>query len=402
MINILPAEMQAYVFSFLNSKDLVNTSLVSHDWKEVQEIDILWKRHCLDLLEHEEDDIQPLKDSWKEHYKMLNNWKNDRSEKKSYTLFKNEDYGCGFTILKDNTPLEIYFDNSLSTYCILNFSNEEITQIDYLKHNEHIISSTIYDKTWIVLTEQGKILFFDLLTGQYLKEIAPKEIAPSDDALQISSGSIICDGQDVITAYNNVIKIYDSITDVLKQTINTPNLGRTASLYSTQNFIIFKSYDSGIVEVFSIRKSDGKISQIENPHTCFRATGSGSYCALHYSDGKINILEDTGEGLNLIHTLEAPSNENGSYCGYDFIHKNFLLVGKNDKVTVYNMKTGNEFTTIKYHEKGTTFCANVTRIFMRTYMYGYFRNDQYKYTLYNFEDPDTNLNQPSAQWCTIL
>ncbi|HSW86858.1 MAG TPA: F-box/WD40 repeat-containing protein [Rhabdochlamydiaceae bacterium] len=395
-ISILPTEMLAYPFSFLEPKELARIARVSKEWYNVQEIEELWKRHCLDHL----DSTELCQATWKDQFKVIQNWMHAKAEKKSFdpyvTPYDETEKSNLLTVLEDDTALTVYFDSSLAKYVIHNFSNNEIIPIDHaeLKDNK-IVTTTIHNKTLAVLTERGKILFFDLPKGQYLKEITPPE-QPD----QISKALIKCTDQEVITAYNNEIKIWDANTGLLNQTIDTSKLGTIRTLNSTSNFIICGIND-GARKTVSIRKSDHQISPIEClflKSNCI--ANSESYVAMIYSVEKgdetihkINIFLDTGKNLELISTFEALNSQISNDIGSVYIYKNWLLASRDGKSNVYDMKTGKQLSTIQHNESWIEFCSNATQLFTRTVVN---ENGQQKYqcTLYNFKRPVTNLHPP--------
>ncbi|HSW86859.1 MAG TPA: F-box/WD40 repeat-containing protein [Rhabdochlamydiaceae bacterium] len=390
----LPVEILAYTFSFLEPEELARIARVSKEWNEVQKIEELWKRHCLDRLKNL-NNVEPYQNSWKEHFKITNNWMHAKAEKNSFSSYcKDWDQSHGFTVLEDNTPLEVYSENAMS-YAIRDFLTDQITPIDQY-FQDMIVCSTIHNKTWVALTNHGEILFFDLLTGKYLNKITP-----SEEHMNLSRAKIKCTDQEVITAYNKEIKIWDINTGLLKETINLPELGEILTLTSTPNFFICTTY-TGKFNTFSIRKRDHEISKMEN--LFFPSAGiadSDPYVAIIYQEekdgktiNKIKIFEDTGEKLNLLHTLETFNPQTTAYSGSVYIHKNWLLASKDGKLNVYDIKTGKTLLTIQHNKISVAFCSNTTQLFMQTALGNPFGEQEYQYTLYNFERPITNLNAP--------
>lgn len=403
MTSSIPKEIVTYILSFLGPYDLASVAPVSKLWNDAQKTDLLWKRHCLDYLDH----AQPHQGSWKERLKIIYNWLNAEAEKTCSDFCNERDHD--FTILEDNTPLSEYFVDSY--YAIHNLSTGAITPIDQAKcPNDQIISSVIHEETWVALTNQGKILFFDLLTGQYLKEINPPEPLPN----QIIAKAIIkCSGQEVITAYNNEIRIWDANTRKLKgDAINISHLGILWALNSTLNFIICTAFNGASLNTVSIRKSDQNILSIKelfNQSTSC-ADSSSYFATIIYGnseytrDREIYIFEDTKENLNSIRIIVAfdPKYSNYFLNSYPniYIYKNWLLASKDGTLHIFNIKTGEKLSTIQHNEKKISCCSNASHLFMRISEFDPLDREDYHYSLYNFERPITKLNLPKTE-CTI-
>jgi len=405
MIQLVPRDILNHILSYLRPYDLARVAPVSKLWNHVQKTQELWKRHCLTYL----DDAKPYQGSWKERFKIIHNWKHGIAEKKTFSSYKNGHVGHIFSILEDNTALEVYYRETFShydvyslyreprsSYVVRNFSTGKIIPI-YNKElcDEKFVASTGQDKIWIVLTKHGKILFFDLLTGQFLKEIKPK------NSVEISEAQITCHKQEVITAYNGEIHIWDTDTCSLKQIINVSHLDVVSSLRSTTNFVIFSTYNdtTKTFQIFNIRKDVSCISKMKDLHVEFKigTACSQSYCAVFVDTQKIYIFEDTGEDLNLIHTLgpfTAPSSKDSSrMC----INHNWLLVSNDKELKIYDMKTGTELSSFPHHQKNLWFSSNASRLFTRILKSDSFGREKYHYTLYNFEPLSTH----SKKKCTI-
>jgi len=343
---IAPNEIRAYIFSFLEPEELAQVSRVSKEWNEVQKIEELWKRHCLDLLE----DSEPYRGSWKEQFKVMYNWLHARGEKKTLDSYDDVD-AYVLTILEDSTLFTVYFNRSLQKYVIHNFSTDHIIPIEHeTLNNDHIIHYTIDDKTCVCFTKQGKILFFDLLTGQYLKKISL-----SKDVLDLSKGYLTCNDQEIIISYNNKIEIWDKNTLLLTKTIDVSKLGEIIKLNSTSNFIICHTYENGSHSSCSIRKKASVISPMKCKFLSVTSVAdSREHFAMKHRYTKesktiteICIFRDDGEDLTLIPTIEdlnIPTIENlntpqSRTVGSLYIYKNWLLATKDGVLNIYDIKT---------------------------------------------------------------
>ncbi len=381
MIQLVPNEILTYIFSFLGPYELPSIASVSKHWNNIQKTEELWKRHCLDY----SDNPEPFRGSWKERFKIIHNWMHAKSEKKTFSYCKNGDRPHDFTILKDNTALEVYPEHPLSSYAIHHFSKGKSIRIDNAKlQGEKIVESTIFDKTWVVLTKQGKILFFDLLTGKCVKKMIHK------NPVAISRAAMTCKDQEVITAYNKKIQIWDINTCCIKQTIDVSELDEIYTLNSTPNFIICTTHNR-TTKTINIHKNDWVISEIENLFIEVRARrctfDSGSYFGMLCKDYAINIFEDTGKSLNLIRTFEPFMPPFSEDHGCIYIHKNWLMVSKDDTLKIYDIKTGTELSTIQHNQLYLRFCSNASHLFTRVLNYkgNSLQTRKYTYTIYNFE-----------------
>ncbi len=244
-MHTIDTRVLTYIFSFLDLKDLANGAQVSKEWNKAHKTDGIWQRFCLDYLE----DAKPYQNSWKERFKIMNNWMKASAEVKVYPpCYKAWHKYHDFTFLENHTPLEIYpAYNNPSTYIIYDWSTKKIIKIDLKSvHSSDIICTDLYNKTWVALNSQDKIFCFDIQTGQCTKQIVPPL---AESQAEISSAKMKSNDQEIIIAYHQKIKILNSNTGCLETIIDISTLGEVWNLHYTPHYIIYQTYHRGFEEV---------------------------------------------------------------------------------------------------------------------------------------------------------
>lgn len=393
-ISCLPNEILTYTFSFLEKNELLKTATVCKEWNETQKADSLWQHYCLAYL----SDPQPYEGSWKERFKIIHNWLQASAEVKSYLpSCKIFDKSHEFTILEDNTPFEIHpSSQDPLIYIIRNWTHDTAIQIDLkVLNSTEIICSNLHDKTWIALNSQGAIFCFDIQTGECKKKIIPQH---SKVPIGLDRAHIICNGQEIITEYNQEIKIWNADTCLLEQTIDISNLGIIWTLNSTTNYIVCMTYSQADGRnTFALRKDNHAIKKIDG--LPFKADYQGictskNYLILPSNTGEIKVFKDSLEDLTLIHSFSNPpsaARSSHTTC----IYQNWLLASYGGKLNIWDLETGVKLSANYHHTKeNSEIRTNGVKWFSRVASIDHNQNAYYEYTLYSFEGKITQLNLP--------
>jgi hypothetical protein len=384
MVNAFPDKFLTYLFPLLDTRDLLTAGCVSTQWNRVQKTDELWRKHCLSFL----DNAEPLEGSWKKRFSVINNWMKTLAEKTVLAnSFKDWYEYHNFILLEDNTPLEIYRTGE-SDFTVGNIKNGETHLISIDLQDDKISNATLDGQTWVVLTSKGKIFFYDIPTGQCLKQMA----VPIEDSVKLPWEKIKCNENDILVANEKAISVLNAHTGLLEDTIDISKYRVLCDMVSTPNFIICKCRypDTYYSKVIFIRKKDHQIAETKKVTSDFIAS-YGSYLAVFYEEGYALRFKDDGEEIVEIHDGVRPYGASSGYSINHFVYKNWLLLSKSKILTVFDIKTGERFSTIPTEEGSLKVCTNGKQLLTR---YNAF-------SLYNFERPTTQLDPQKYKKCSI-
>jgi hypothetical protein len=392
MINaLLPTEILVDVFSYLEQEDLKKAALVSKEWNELQKTDELWKRHCLKFMKNAE----PLRGSWKERFKVINNWMHTRAERTFLaSSHREKNPFWGFRLLEDNTPIEMYRSED-TEFTVRNVINDELHYIRVdLKdvRDGKIVSATMTNKTWMGLASNGNVFFYDIRTGQYLNQMS---LGLKDDQT-LNWGMIKSNKNDIFVATNErEIKVFNGSTGHLEQTIDVSGHGDLHDFVFTTNFIICKCRSSNHYKAICIRKRDHKIEEVDLlDNEAEGIAAFDSHFAIFTKKGNVKFFKDEGDSFHLIKDVPAFFPHSDSCSRYN-AYKNWFLISRSEKLKIYDIKTGQELSTFPLDERFVSIHTNGIQLLTH-------RKNTRSFSLYNFERPVTQLNSPS-EWvrCNI-
>ena len=395
-----PLECLSYIFSFLEPKDVPRAARVCKKWNEALKADWLWESHCLTYL----DRATPLRDSWKERFKVFRNWTNGLAEVTHYPpSYKTWHTFHVFTVLDDNTCLEIYPDpENPRTYIVRNLvNNEQVRRIDLKEFGcSNVIATDLHDTTWVALDDQRRIFCFDIQTGVCTQRI-PSSVSTS------TFSKIEYNGQEIIRADDHEIKIWNARTAQLEQTIDISQFGAPWTLRSTRNFVIGTFGAVGWIQGFAIQKNDhSKWEQpVEGALEACCVDSKGSRVAFLTSTGQVKVFEDIPDkGLALTQTLIAfTPPAAGTRFGRVHIYRNWLFVSRGDTLHIWDLRTGIKLSELKCLVDGSDFCANAQLLFTRQVLGDPHFHQEYSYSLYDFGRGVSRLNVHKAETkCVIM
>ena len=329
----VPVEVMSYVFSFLELPDLARTARVCRGWKQAQEVDWLWKGRCLDVLDRGTTRCG----SWKEQYKIFSHVKRGITRATDFKLpIKRWGVRPLFTLLDDNSVLELVTEpKNASLVHVHDIGTDSILRTIDISRCGEVFSSNIHGEEWTILTHGGRIVSFNIVTGQCVREIQgdpPKEVRL--EALP----KIYCTDREIIVWGGQKITIWDARSGARVQTLDVPETEGVWSMCSTPQFLalIVREYDTGRTVVKALKKADQTIREIEVHPSCFCLESSGPYIAFLTSSGdtKVFVEDLTGE-LREAHSLSCTD---GAMTVLS-LYRNWLCVGGPAACSIYDLRT---------------------------------------------------------------
>lgn len=332
----VPVEVMSNIFSFLDAPNLARTAMVCKGWKQAQEADRLWKRHCLDILDRETTYCG----SWKQQYKIFCHLKKGIATVTDFqTPIKSWGVRPVFTLLDDSTVLELVADPKRSSLIHVHDIVKNIIPcaIDISSYGE-FFSSDIHGEEWTILTHRGQIVSFNILTGQCVRQIQvdpPKGVRL--DALPI----IHCTDQEIIVWDGQKIQIWDAQTAAMRHTLDIPATEGVWNICSTPQFLalMVREYDTGKTVVKALKRADQTIRVIETNPNCFCLDSSGCYIAFLTSSGETKVFEEDLQGeIREAHSLPC---KDGAMTVLS-LYRNWLCVGSSTTFIIYDLRTWKE------------------------------------------------------------
>lgn len=348
----LPTELVLNVFQSLDISSLKAVAQVCRYWEAIQKSDQIWERiyyKNLDL------GVQPqLTDSsWKERSRILNNWFTGKF--KRYNSFS-----CSSTDITENRPLtlinnqlfEVKHIESLFYSVVPCLSMNQLSSgivsfdLENLGAQGPIVCTTLFENIWYALDCRGTIFCCDIFTGDSIKYTDPKinEI--------VNFRNICCSLEHIITEANGIITIWDRKSGIIKSKILV-NLGTNLihALHSSKNHIFCEiaGYNVTRYPIKSIHKQNKTISNLikRSLTEIFQMAACDSQVAILDKLGTLHIFKESEEDLELTYKIEAFSLPDlSTIFGSLYFYHNWLLVSKENKLKIVNLKNGNVVTNI--------------------------------------------------------
>lgn len=435
-ISHLPNEILSYTFYFLDEKELNKVATVSKKWSKVQETESLWQKHCLVYL----CDAQPYKGSWKERFKIIYNWLHASPEIHSYLPFSEpcRSYGSinfrrpnhnpnhDFTILDDNTPIEVCYPDSGDHLIIRNIAADKTITIDLKPFNiTQAIARHLEGKIYMVLSSQSKVFYFDCQTGESIKNIVLQQM---QEMLSIERSMMSLErflmNEDKIMTFNSEeliilkkeddeskLKIWNTHTGQLEHILTLPNLHSSylSHVHSLPHFIIYTAKELHVDKLTTIAiRKDNQFNFIKEWTEGEVFFSSGPYLVSLTELGEVNIFKDSPEDLILTLTISANEaelkNSNGE-CTYKSvrIYQNWLFIEKGDEIKIWDLLTGKHLSTLPTMQiksatcKKSSFCTNGIQLLFQNILWDdssswTFPSLSHHYSAYHFGDKVTPLN----------
>jgi WD40 repeat protein len=259
-----------------------------------------------------------------------------------------------FTVLDDNTAVEVISPNldHPHQYIVQNIVTKKATcTIDLQEVGcDRIMAGGLQGSILTLFDKQGKIYQFNILEGDCFSMMQGAPLSSDEAVFHFNS-------QEIVTAYDSQITIWNRKTSSLKQTIAISTLD-IIGIASTPHFIIIVSspYTSHRPSVSSIRKKDLKIEVLdENIDWWGSLESSGNICAFLSSEGVVKTFKDESEeSLMPSHTFTLKS-ANAGKGGCLYIAQNWLGVSHNGFLRLWDVETGNEISTFDIGQNFPTF-----------------------------------------------
>jgi hypothetical protein len=332
----MPLEVMSYIFSFLDAPDLARMAGVCREWNQAQEVDWLWKRHCLDVLDRETTRCG----SWKEQYKIFYHLKKGTAKVSDlHVPIKSWGTRPLFTLLDDNSVVEIVTDpQRLSLIHVRDIVTGAIPcTIDVSSYGQ-FFSSDIHGLEWTILTCCGQIVSFNILTGQCVRQIRG---SPPEGIRLDALPKIHCTDREILVWDGQRIIIWDAQSRAMVQTLDIPATEGIWGICSTPQFLalMVREYDTGKTVVKALKKADQTTRVIETNPSCFCLDSSGPYIAFLTASGEAKVFVDDLKGE--IRKAFSFSCRDDAMISLS-LYRNWLCIGTAKAFIIYDIRTGNE------------------------------------------------------------
>ena len=304
---------------------------------------------------------------WEDQLRVFRNWTEGKARVTQHEIsdMYNRWGPFPFVLADDGRALELnrVLRRDTSPFLVRDLANGIIAQKVPL--GQRPCASDFCGSVWSAFTEEGRIVRFDLASGQCVGQIEsnPLHFLPS----QWTQVTIHSNGREIAVwkrtpadQSGGVAAAWSTSSGALTHDIQTKEKEEVLSLRTTTNFFVYQT-KAGAVRFIDKFDPTASAQQIES--SCLPFDGFGPYIVCPNFDGRIKVFEDGIGFLTPIFELSTFPEPRIK------IYKYWLCIEEKDAFAIWNLRTRNLVARVKklpgMPQRCLDFNLNAAALFVR-------------------------------------